>query len=136
MGRGRHRAPRHVGGGAPPLAYSSPHFCEMVFTETVLRVRGLALPHKYALESDASIGEGRAAVLVVPARARVPDVVKIGSAFKTPGRATQEEERLERFLKGAVSTIIEEGFGPVLAERREALLRKVGFESRRPFKSG
>ena len=63
-------------------------------------------------------------------------MVKISGAVKTPGRAFEEKERLERFLKGAVSTIIEEGSGPVLAERREALLRKVGFESKRPFKSG
>ena len=63
-------------------------------------------------------------------------MVKISGAVQTPGRATETAERLERFITSAVSTIIEEGFGPVLAERREALLRKVGRARRFPFESG
>ena len=30
LGRGRDRAPRHLRSGPPPLAYSSPHLCEVV----------------------------------------------------------------------------------------------------------
>ena len=63
-------------------------------------------------------------------------MVKISGAVQTPGRATETAERLERFITSAVSTIIEEGFGPVLAERREVVFRAVGFESRRPVASG
>jgi hypothetical protein len=107
----------------------------MVFTETVLRVFGLVSYDKDAVESHASFGEGRAAVLVVPARARVPDLVKISGALEAPGRAFEKAERLERFITSAVSTIIEEGFGPVFAERREVVFRAVGRARRCPFKS-
>ena len=117
------------------MAHPPPHFCEMVFTEAVLWVRGVARRRKDAVESDASLGEGRAAVLVVSARFGVPDLVKISGAVQTPGRATETAERLERFITSAVSTIIEEGFGPVFAERREVVFRKVGRARRRSFKS-
>ena len=63
------------------MAHPPPHLRQVVVTEAVLRVFGLVLYSKDAVESHPSIGEGRAAVLVVPARARVPDMVKISGAF-------------------------------------------------------
>ena len=76
-------------------AYSSPHFCEVVAATPVLRVRGVARYRKDAVESDPGIGEGRAAVLGLPARARVPDLAAPRGAVKAPGRATETAERLE-----------------------------------------
>ena len=108
----------------------------MEFEEAVVWVRGLALPHKYAVESHPSSYEGRAALFFVSPRFGVPDLVKISGAFKTTGRAFETAERLERCTPKAVPFITAEGFGPVLAKLCEVVLRAVGFESRFTFKSG